>query len=258
MRFLTASDEQQLDAVVDLVVGTFGDSVVGAYQYGSAVMGGLRPHSDVDVFVLIDRSTTAGERRHLVSKLKEISCRPETAAAGRPIELTIARLDELAPWSADPRREFQYGEWLRSDYEAGFVPGPASDPDLAPLVATLLTASRRLLGPQPSDVLGPVPHDQLVEAMRQGVAALLDELADDTTNVLLTLARMAYTARSGRIASKDDAAQWAVDRLPADARAPLVLARRIYLGETDESEASRLDRDTLSSAQRLAEMIEDG
>ncbi|HFH3062033.1 TPA: nucleotidyltransferase domain-containing protein, partial [Pseudomonas aeruginosa] len=34
------------------------DSLVAVYLHGSAVAGGLRPKSDVDVLVVIDRATT--------------------------------------------------------------------------------------------------------------------------------------------------------------------------------------------------------
>jgi streptomycin 3"-adenylyltransferase len=134
------------------------------------------------------------------------------------------------PWPPNPRREFHYGEWLRRDYEAGFVPEPIVEPDLAPQVATLLTASTSLIGLPVESLLDPVPHGELTRAMRDAVPAILNELTDDTVNVLLTLARIAFTITHGRIVTKDEAAEWAAARLPADLRAPLAHARLVYLG----------------------------
>ncbi len=51
------------DEVVRLVIDVLGDDVLGAYLHGSAVLGGLRPQSDIDVLVVLRRQTTAGERR---------------------------------------------------------------------------------------------------------------------------------------------------------------------------------------------------
>lgn len=251
---MLASDRQQIEAVVAIVDHVLGEAVVGMYLYGSAVLGGLRPHSDIDVFVLIDRATTGGERHRLVTEIMVVSGPGGIRIAGRPIELTIARLDQLSPWDGDPRREFQYGEWLRGDYEAGFVPEPTRDPDVAILVATLLTASRPMRGVPAADLLAPVPDDDLVASMRRAMPVVMDDLEEDTTNVLLTLARMAYTARLGRIVPKDEAALWAAERLPSAEQEPLRCARRIYLGGATEPRELVPTLETLTTAQLLAAM----
>ena len=81
-----------------------------------------------------------------------------------------------------------------------------------------------------------------MRAMREGVPNLLDELASDATNVLLTLARISYTIRHGRVVTKDQAAAWALTQLPEDIRDPLACARLTYLGTSDHtSPASRSD-----------------
>ena len=135
------SDIRQLDAVRDSVRQVLGEGAIGAYHFGSALMGGLRLSSDLDVFVVLDRRSSFDERRALVSHFLSVSGQRGSRISGRPIEVTMARQRELYPWQANPVRDFQYGEWLRDDYEAGLVPEPVLDHDLAPLVATLLTAS---------------------------------------------------------------------------------------------------------------------
>lgn len=248
-------DVRQLDAVRHSVRHVVGDGAIGVYHFGSALMGGLRPGSDLDVFVVLDRETSLDERTALVGHFLSVSGRRGSRIAGRPIEVTMARQDELRPWRRDPLREFQYGEWLRDDYEAGLVPEPVIDHDLAPLVATLLAASRALFGPPVEDLLAPVPEDQLVWAMRYGVPDLLNELASDTGNVLLTLARISYTIRHGRIATKDVAAAWALTELPDSLRDPLAMARLAYLGDIAQTVAGSAS-DTNETAHFLAtEMI---
>jgi len=73
----------QVDAVVGLVRETLGDAVAGCYLFGSAVRGGLRPDSDLDVLVVVDRGTTVDERRVLIDGLLARSrsrCRAGVAA----------------------------------------------------------------------------------------------------------------------------------------------------------------------------------
>ena len=215
--------------VVAIVRDVLGEALIGAYLHGSAVLGGLRPTSDVDVLAVIDRPTTEPERRALVDRLLEISGRRARRGPGRPIELTILVQSDVRPWRHPPRVEFLYGEWRRDDYEGGFVPAPEPMPDLGPEIALTLAGDLALAGPPPAEVLDPIPEADLRRAITAGVPSLMDDLDSDTRNVLLTLARIWATLATGEISTKDQAAAWVLDRLPDDLAGPLKLAREMYL-----------------------------
>lgn len=122
-----------LDSIKELLC----NSVIGVYLYGSAVMGGLRNNSDVDVLVITNRSLSETDRRKLVDRLLIIS--GKTGYIGnadfvRGLEVTIVNRDDIVPWKYPPQKEFIYGEWLRSKYEQGHIPEPTKDPDLAILL----------------------------------------------------------------------------------------------------------------------------
>ncbi len=258
-----------MEEVVRLVRQVFGADVAGAYLHGSAVLDGLRPSSDIDVLAVLRRRTTEGERRALVTALLEISgavggdarrpdevadpqpdevaearpggasdarpvaladARPGEVSEARPVELTIVVQDAVRPWRYPPRCEFQYGEWLRTEYERGHTPEPGDSPDLAPLITMVLLGDAPLYGPPPAAVLDAVPHDDLRRGIVAGVPELLAELADDTRNAVLTLARVWRTLATGEICSKDAAAAWALVRLPEEHRPVLSRARAGYLG----------------------------
>ncbi|TDC51807.1 DUF4111 domain-containing protein [Actinomadura sp. KC345] len=227
------SAEVQTEAVLRLVGDVLGSDAVGAYLHGSAALGGLRPHSDLDVFVVADRPMTGGERRILGDGLLAVSRYPARDGL-RPVELSVVVRSAVRPWRYPPEREFQYGEWLRDEFERGEVPPPAPDADLAPLITMVLLADRPLLGPPPADVLDPVPRGDLARAMTAGVPELLSDLDTDTRNVVLTLARIWSTLATGEIRSKDAAADWALARLPDEHRPVLARARSIYLGDHEE------------------------
>ena len=148
----------QLDDVLDLVVDVLGrDVVLGAYPHGSAVLGQLRPRSDLDVLVLVKRPTTEAERRSITDGLLGVSGRRRRHPDDRPVELTIVVGSEMRPWRYPPRSDYQYGEWLRAEYVAGLTPGPLESPDLAPLLTMVLQGGRALFGPLPAEVFDPVP-----------------------------------------------------------------------------------------------------
>jgi predicted nucleotidyltransferase len=227
--------QSQLDRVVALIRDALGSDALGAYLYGSAVLGGLRPRSDLDVLVVSRRPTTRDEKRRLVDGLLAVSGRSDRPPP-RPVDLTVVVESDVRPWRNSPRFDFQYGEWLRREFELGNVePWPTTtNPDVATLVTMVLLADRPLLGPPPLELLDPVPEYDLMGALLSQLDGLLADLESDTTNALLTLARIWLTAATGVIDSKDGAAAWALARVREDRRPVLAHACAVYVGEACE------------------------
>ena len=217
-----------------MVTDVLGPELVGAYLHGSAVLGGLRPWSDLDVLVVSRRRTSREERQRLVDRLLVVSGR--TSLGQRPLELTIVAQADVRPWRYPPRFDFQYGEWLRRDFEGGNAePWPTmTSPDLASLITMVLMGNSPLVGPPPREAFDPVPRADLVRANVSAIRPLLQELDTDTRNVILTLARIWSTVAGQSVVSKDTAATWALARLPAEHRPVLARARAVYLGEEEE------------------------
>ncbi len=209
-----------------------GADAVGAYVFGSAVLGGLKPHSDLDVLAVAARPSTREERQRLVDRLLAISGQD----GRRRLELTIVVESDVRPWRYPPSFDFQYGDWLRQEFERGDLePWPSKQsPDLATLLTMVLLADRPLLGPPPAAILDPVPREDLVRAMADGLDTLLLDVDTDTANVVLTLARIWTTLATGEIRSKDAAADWVLGRLSEKHRPVLARARAIYLGDEDD------------------------
>jgi streptomycin 3"-adenylyltransferase len=224
----------QIERLVRLVRDVLGSDVVGVYLHGSSVLGGLQPQSDLDVLVVSRRRTTAEERRALVAGLLALSGAYPRRGPALPVELIIVVQNDVRPWRYPPRREFQYGEWLRGDLERGVTPSPEPDPDLASLITLVIHGNTALFGPPPAEVLDSVPHQDLRRAILAGVPSLLADLESDTRNVILTLARIWDTLATGGIRSKDAAASWALTHLPPEHRPVLARARAVYLGDREE------------------------
>ena len=233
---LDAADRAQLTRVVDLTRDVLGADLVAAYLFGSAVLGGLRPESDLDVLALTRRPTTVDEKRALVERLLAISGRRTPTGRWRRVELTLVVEAEIRPWRFPPRFDLQYGDWLRSEFEGGNVqPWPTTENgDLATLLTMVLRYGEPLVGPPAHDVIPPVPKADLRAAMIRDLETLLEDLEPDTRNVLLTLARIWCTLATGEIRAKDEAATWALERLPEEHRPALAHARAGYLGAEDD------------------------
>lgn len=220
--------------VVRIVEDVVGDNLVAAYLHGSAVLGGLRPRSDIDVLCVVSEPTPQHERAMLVQRIMAISGSRAALGPARPVELTIVVGRDVRPWRYPPQCDFLYGEWLRDEYEQGTVPSPFVNPDLAPLLARTLLDGRPLVGPPPAALLDPVPREDLDRALVSAVPDLLSDLATDTTNVLLTLARIWHTLATGEFTPKDMAADWVLERVPPERKAALARARAVYLGDEQD------------------------
>ena len=149
--------EQSAAAIGVIREGLADAQVVGIYLYGSAVAGGLRPDSDLDLFVVTDRRLKAMEKARIIEGLLPISGRKTRPPAWRPLEVTIVAEPEVRPWCYPPRLDLQFGEWLRDAFLSGAVePEPAEHPDLAELITMVRQeAGRPLIGPAATDLSMP-------------------------------------------------------------------------------------------------------
>jgi streptomycin 3"-adenylyltransferase len=219
-----------------------GDAILGVYLYGSATAGGLRPQSDVDIFAVSARPMATPERAALSRRLGPLSARRLRPPAWRPAEVSVVVASEVRPWRDAPPMDFQLGEWMRADLDAGRLP-PRIDanPDLAVLITMVRSTGRLLRGEPAAALLDVVPRDAVARGMVEGIGSLLADLESDTRNVLLTLARIWTTLATGEIRSKDAAADWAIAQLPASDGALLARARDAYIEGAKESWAEELD-----------------
>lgn len=222
----------QVSAASTLLNRHLGDALLGVHLFGSAVDGGLKPFSDIDLLVTVGDRVPPSVRRSLMVDLLDVSAPPGSAGL-RALEVTVLALPEVVPWRYAPRRELQFGEWLRADIGAGVIEGPVNDPDLAILLTKARQHSVALVGEEASGVFDAVPRADLVRALLDTVAQWNgpDDWAGDECNIVLALARIWYTAEMGGIASKDVAATWLLNRWKEGSHhAVLVQARAAYLG----------------------------
>jgi predicted nucleotidyltransferase len=229
--------ETQIELLREGVRDVLRGDLVGAYLHGSAVLGGFRPDSDIDVIVVSTRRTTVDEKRRLIDLLLSISGRRASPRPGRPIELDIVVESEIRPWRYPPRFDFHYSELWRERFESGELEPWASttNRDLASAVTMALLGDKPLAGPQPAQVFDPVPRSDYVDAILRDIETVDEFLQWDTRNVILTLPRIWSAVASEAVYSKEGAATWALPRLPAEHRGVLELARAAYRGEAEDS-----------------------
>ncbi|WP_112902525.1 aminoglycoside adenylyltransferase family protein [Escherichia coli] len=181
------------------------------HLFGSAIDGGLKPDSDIDLLVTVSAAPNDSLRQALMLDLLKVSSPPGDGGTWRPLELTVVARSEVVPWRYPARRELQFGEWLRHDILSG--------------------------------TFEPVPKEHFSKALFDTIAQWNAESdwKGDERNVVLALARIWYSASTGLIAPKDVAAAWVSERLPAEHRPLICKARAAYLGSEDDDLAMRVE-----------------
>lgn len=225
----------QINESLQLLTTLFGPDLLGVYLYGSSLVGGLQRYSDIDLFVVTNRSMTKEEKTSLIASLLKISGL-YMKSTKLPLEITIVDKAMINPWCNKPYFDFQYGEWLRTSFESGIIdPYETHEmPDLALIITQVLLRSKTVWGIEPEKLLPQVPYRDFMKAMLSDVERLTSEIKEDTRNVLLTCARIWSTLETDAIRSKPAAADWVMNRLPALYQPVMQRAKLICIGVENE------------------------
>lgn len=83
------SIQRQTDAACRLITHVTGDTLRAIHLYGSAVAGGLKPNSDIDLLVTIGQPLTEAQRATLMQELLALSSPSGASAETRALEVTV-------------------------------------------------------------------------------------------------------------------------------------------------------------------------
>lgn len=241
---IPAEISAQLSQACDVIERHLASTILTMHLYGSALDGGLKPYSDIDLLVTVATQPNEAVRQALLLDLLEVSAPPGQSETLRALEVTIVVRSDIVPWRYPARRELQFGEWLRRDILAGIFEPAVTDADLAILLTKVRQHSIALAGPSAAYYFDPVPENDLYSVLADTLKLWNSpqDWAGDERNVVLTLARIWYSAETGKIVPKDVAANWVMERLPVEYQPVLLEAWQVYLGHEEDRLASRADR----------------
>lgn len=192
---------RQAYQVLELAEELFGDQLTAIYLYGSSILGGLHPDGGLDILIITGEYTAKDMRKELTRRLAAIS--GEAGNTGRrTLEVTVVNLNDIA-----------------------------DDPETVILLWQARGDSVPLKGPEAAALIPELPAEQIRKAIACFLPELTANVKGNERNVLLTLARMWFTAATGQICTKDTAAAWVLPKLPYHLAPLMTTARKAYLGE---------------------------
>lgn len=236
----------QLSQALCLIERHLASTLLAVHLYGSALEGGLKPYSDIDLLVTVAARPDPAIGQALLVDLLGVSAPPGRSKVLRALEVTVVVRNDVVPWRYPAMRALQFGEWLREDILAGIFEPAVIDADLAILLTQVRQRSIALAGPPAADFFEPVPDGDLRRVLSDTLKLWNSppDWANDERNVMLTLARIWYSAATGKLVPKDVAADWVIERLPLEHRSVLLEARQAYLGHGEDRLASRAEQVT--------------
>ena len=223
----------QVHDTLSVLESHLGETIQAIHLFGSAVDGGLKPFSDIDLLITVSVPLDDSTRAALMTDLLSVSAFPGTDAGfRRALEVTVLKQEDVVPWRYPARRHMQFGEWLRDDINAGIFEPTVTDHDLAILLTKVRRHSVALYGPAAQEFFDEVPAIDVRRSLLETLSLWNTEKdwEGDESNIVLALVRIWYTATTGDIASKDAAAHWALRRLPSEHERVVAAARDAYLG----------------------------
>ncbi|MEM8349220.1 nucleotidyltransferase domain-containing protein [Morganella morganii] len=116
LNHIPAAIRSQVAAATGILKNHLTETLNSLHLYGSALQGGLKPRSDIDLLVTVTAPLTDEVRAGLMTEILSVSAWPGTDPALRALEITVLNLSEVKPWRYPARRELQFGEWLRQRY----------------------------------------------------------------------------------------------------------------------------------------------
>jgi predicted nucleotidyltransferase len=217
-----------VDKVAAACVAALGDDVVAVILHGSLTLGEFAmERSDIDVLVVVERPVSDAD----VTALAEAVGRPPTRVDLRLVTRAVA----VSPTPAPPMEAYIA---LRPGRAPAIETRVAEEPDLAVELSVVRAHGRRLIGAEPSAVIGEVPDEWIVE-IGDRYLANWERLVDDAANaelMVLTACRIWRFAAEGVHCSKPAAGRWALARDPSLTAVAEALERRAI----DEAGIARL------------------
>lgn len=88
---------KQLEKATTIIERIFEEDLLVIHLYGSAVEGGLKPHSDIDLLVTTRVPLTTAQREALMQELLSVSARVWYVDAWRALEVTVVVHTDVVP-----------------------------------------------------------------------------------------------------------------------------------------------------------------
>src|SRR5215216_1171514 len=204
-----------LSLLLSNVQEILGDQFVGMYLFGSLANGGFDEHSDIDVLTVTDREILDG----MFSALKELHEQINELDSPWALQVEASYIPKTALRRFDPTNKL-HPHMDRGSHEVLHMMSHESDW----IIQRHLLREHGIVitGPSLRELMDSVSAHDLRQAVVDVLPLWVLPILEDPSRIqqrgyqaycVLTLCRMLYTLKHGRVLSKAAAASWALENL---------------------------------------------
>jgi Domain of unknown function (DUF4111) len=201
-----------LESISTNFPGLLGGDLVGIYIYGSLTQRAFdAKRSDIDLVVATRRDLTERQFARMAEWLKKSE--PENNWTAR-LQMMIIAKDDIFKMNARACH-YQFGKFRRDGSDGNPIPW-----------INILESGITLYGPPPETWVPEITSEMFFETLVREALYLRDELAKKESEwrdvpkysayAVLTVCRILYSLKKGKIVSKPRAAKWALVDLPVE------------------------------------------
>ncbi len=238
--------QSQVERLCIGLTDTLSANLVGIYLHGSLALGCFNPErSDMDLLVVTATPMEAEIKRDVAALLLRVSNDP------CPVEITFVTRHALGAGIYPVPFDLHYGEEWRRQTQEQLADGSwlrwnevqRQDPDLAGQIAVTRERGLCLQGEPIVQVLPRVPPETLRDCFLLECDWALERIVENPVYGILNPCRAWTYLIEGRLLSKAEGGDWALQRLPEPYRALVAHALAVYRGttESEDFEASQLE-----------------
>ena len=207
------------------------ENLIGVYLHGSLATGCFNPaQSDIDLLVVLHQRLSQKQKKRLIETLLQVSKAPH------PIEISFLRFDDLHPWRHPTPFELHYSEDWRQKYTNDLSSNnwrhwPVAEQTDADLAAHITVTKARgvcLWGGPILQTFPDVPSQDFADSIASDFIWAQNRLNEYPVYGVLNACRIYAFFAAGRIFSKTEGAEWAMEKMPAQFRKLIASALAAY------------------------------
>ena len=193
------------------------DNLVGVYLHGSLVMGCFNPEkSDIDLVIVVDRPLSDPVKRAYMDMVVEHNA----SGPAKGIEMSVVLKQVCKPFAYPTPYELHFSaghlKWYQEDPDEYIRKMNGTDKDLAAHFTIINKRGKCLYGAPIKEIFAEVPECDYMDSLRHDIEEAETEITEYTMYLTLNLARVLAYKEEGRILSKKEGGEWAIDHLPAE------------------------------------------
>lgn len=208
------------------------DGLFALYVHGSLAAGTFRrERSGIDLLAVVSRRLVPSERAQLARNLVLLSDARPVAA---DIDVAVVREGDVRSYVHPMPIEVRYRADLHELIRRGRIDYERNSHDVT-LAGDILSTRERgvvLVGPPAERVFGPVPWHAYIAGLHEEFLSTGRELTQRPLTAILAACRVLYgtSEREMHRLPKDQAAAWALERIPDEFRSVVNDALQLYRG----------------------------